>query len=395
MILATGCSHGPVLSPEEKGFGEPAAFAPIRVTAARTELRPVDRVVEVTGSLAPEETVTVSSGASGLVEKIHRDVGQAVSQGDLLVELDKRELQLQAERMRAELAQALARLGLDPGASAAPSSTAALRQAEAELADARSKYDIAVQLAAGGYIARERFEESQKQLHVRQAAVDLAHDEIRTQWASVQAIRVDLRLAEKRLSDATIVAPFDGVVQQRAVAPGQRVGENVALLTLMKAYPLRLNIDIPEVAASAVRVGAGLDFSTQAVPNRMFRAVVREINPSIDPRSRSLRVLARLPAHEAALKPGMFVQAEVALTEESQALLAPESAIASVAGLNKLFVLGEDKAVELHVALGVREDGWVEVLNTGLKPGDQVATSGLNRLVNGSSVATGANRQQR
>ena len=137
--------------------------------------------------------------------------------------------------------------------------------------DARSKYNNAKKLVDTGDISKERYDELDKQLRARQAAVDVVRDDVRTQWANVQAIRTDLKLAEKRLGDATIRAPFDGVVSQRLVAPGQYVKDNVALLTLVKTYPMRLNVDIPEVATAAVRVGTQLEFSTEAVPGKTFR----------------------------------------------------------------------------------------------------------------------------
>jgi RND family efflux transporter MFP subunit len=384
LVVLAGCSQQ-----AEKTVKAEASkvVAPREVTVAAAELKPLDRTVDVTGSLAPEDTVTLSSEVSGRVAQIRFDFGQNVRKGDVVIELDKQELTLQVERTKAALTQSLARLGLDPDAAAAPTTTAALRQAETQLADAKSKYDNAKKLVGTGDIARERFDELEKQMQVRQSAVDVVRDDIRTQWANVQAIRADLRLAEKRLSDATIIAPFDGTVQQRLVAVGQYVRDNTAMMTLMKTYPLRLNVDIPEVAAAAVRLGTQLEFSAEAVPSQTFRAVVREMNPSLDARSRSLSVQARLQGNYPALKPGMFVQVKLTLAQWQKAVMVPENAVTTVAGLNKMFVIRDGKAVELHVTPGVRTDGWMEVTGVELAAGETVAISGLNDLVDGAAVS--------
>jgi membrane fusion protein, multidrug efflux system len=387
ILSLAGCSQGPKAPVKAEASSVVKAAPAAVVSAATAELRPLDRTVDVTGSLAPEDTTTISSEVPGRIANIRYDFGQSVRKGDVVVELDKQELQLQVERMRAALTQSLARLGLEPNATDAPATTATLRQADAQMEDARSKYNNAKKLVDTGDISKERYDELDKQLRARQAAVDVVRDDVRTQWANVQAIRTDLKLAEKRLGDATIRAPFDGVVSQRLVAPGQYVKDNVGLLTLVKTYPMRLNVDIPEVAASAVRVGTPLEFSAEAVPGKTFRAVVREMNPSLDARSRSLSVQARIAGNDAALKPGMFVQVKLTLAKGQQSLMVPEAAVTTIAGLTKMFVVREGKAVELHVTPGVRADGWVEVMtDAGLQPGETVVTSSLNELVNGAPV---------
>jgi len=372
-------------APDKAEAAKPTPAATI--TTAIAEARSLDRTADVTGSIAPEDTVTVSSEVQGRITTIHADFGQTVRKGAVLVELDKQELGLQVERMRAGLTQALARLGLDPSATNAPATTATLRQADAQMEDARSKYDNAKKLVDTGDISRERYDELEKQLRARQAAVDVVRDDMRTQWANVQSIRADLKLAEKRLGDATIRAPFDAVVSQRMVAPGQFIKDNVALMTLVKTYPLRLNVDIPEVAAAGVRVGSELAFSSEALPGKTFRAVVREMNPSLDTRSRSLNVQARLVSTDPALKPGMFVQVKLSLPAGQKAVMVPDAAVTTIAGLTKLFAVRNGKAVEIHVTPGVHTDGWVEVSGSGLEAGETVATSSLSELVSGAPVS--------
>ncbi len=364
-----------------------AKSEPIAVQVAVAETREIDRVIHVTGSLHPDESVNVTSEVAGRVAQIHYDFGHYVRKGAVVAELDRTELTLQHDRARASLAQALARIGLDPSQSDAnPTTTPAIRQAEAQLEDARSKFESARKLVESGDISRERFVELEKTLAARQAALDAARDELRTQLANIQALRAELNLAAKRLNDATVRAPFDGSVSERLVSPGQYIKENTPIVTLVKTSPLRLRVDIPENAAAAVSVGSSLTFVTDAIPGKEFRAVIRELNPSLDAQSRSLSAEARLVDSAAQLRPGMFVQVRLVVARNVPIVVVPLQAVFTVAGLSKLFTVRDGTASEVRLSPGMDLGGWLEVPSGKIQPGDIVATSPLAQLVDGAAV---------
>ncbi len=382
-LLAGGCSRrsAPV---EAASKGD--AREPVSVRVATAQARQLARTLAVTGSLAADETVTVSSEVAGRVAEMRVDFGQTVRQGQVIAELDKREFALQHERSRAALAQALARIGLSPSQEeAAPETTASIRLAQAQLEDARSKYESAARLVKTGDVSAERFTELEKTYHARQAALDAARDELRTALASIRALRADVKLAEKRLNDATVRAPFDGAVSARLVSPGQYLKDNAPIVVLVKIHPLRLRAEIPETAAGEVHVGSTLSFTTGAVPGRRFNAVVRELNPALEARSRSLAVEARLTGEEPRLRPGMFVQVELAVARVASVVV-PRGALYQVSGLNKVFVIRDGRAQENKVTPGGEIDGWVEVPGGNIHPGDQVAVSRLAALIDGAAV---------
>jgi RND family efflux transporter MFP subunit len=305
----------------------------------------------------------------------------------VVAELDKQELTLQLERSRAALAQALARIGLDTkDEEIAPTTTPAIRQATAQMEDARSKYESASKLVKSGDIAQERFTETEKTLHARQAALDAARDELRTLLASVQALRADVRLAQKRLNDATVRAPFDGSVSEKLVSPGQYLKENTPIVTLVKSKPMRLRLDIPEAGAGSVRVGTSLSFTTDAVPGAVFQAVVRELNPSLDAKSRSLVAEARLTSSDSRLRPGMFVQVRLVTARDATVVTVPKQALYSIAGLTKVFVVRDGKVTEHKIPPGIEVNGWVEVPGNMIRPGEAVAVSNLGALTAGLPV---------
>jgi RND family efflux transporter MFP subunit len=178
---------------------------------------------------------------------------------------------------------------------------------------------------------------------------------------SVQALKAEVKLAQKRLNDATVRAPFDGSVEQKLVSPGAYLKENTPILTLVKTNPLRLRADLPESAVAVVKAGATLTFTTGAAPGETFTAVVRQLNPSVDQKSRTLVVEARIPKNDPRLRPGMFVQVQLSMQKGSEVVMVPKDAIYTVAGLNKMFVIREGRAVEQKITPGEELDGWVEV----------------------------------
>jgi len=360
---------------------------PVEIRAAAAESRTVERAIDATGSLYPDEAVAISAEVAGRVSTILVDYGQSVRKGQVIAELDAREYQLQLERSRATLAQALARIGLNPDQEdARPESTPAIRQARAQHEDARSKFESAKKLIASGDISRERYTELEKALAARRAALDAAEDDLRTQLASIQALRAEKALVEKRIADCTVRAPFDAIVEERLASLGQFVKDNVPLVRLVKSWPLRVRLNIPEVAAGAVRIGDRIRFTTEALPGEEFSAVLTQMNPALDARSRSLSVEARIGESGTRLRPGMFVKARLVLDNKAQIVAVPKEALYTVAGLTKLFTIEDGKARERRVEPGDAIDGWVEVPAGVVKPGQPVAVDQLARLTDGAAV---------
>ncbi len=382
VLLLSGCAKQ-----EKKAEAASKPAEPVTVQTVVAETRSLDRSLSVTGSLNPDETVSVSAEVPGRIVSIPVDFGQNVRKGQVIAELDKQELNLAVERSKAALAQALARLGLDPEQeNVRPDTTPAIRQAQAQMEDARSKFDNASRLIKSGDISQERYTEMQKAFQAREAFYQAAKDDARTLLAQVQALKAEVSLARKRLGDATVRAPFDGSVSQRLVSPGQYLKENTPIVTLIKTNPMRLRVEVPETAAASIRPGTTLNFTTGAAPGATFQATVRELNPSLESKSRTLTAEARISTNDPRLRPGMFVQVQVSLGKSADAVVVPKKAIYSVAGLSKLFVVRDGKAIERRVNPGQELGDLVEIPGEALKPGDAVAVTGLGQLVSGAPV---------
>lgn len=361
---------------------------PIAVRTAKAEIRTLEKTISVTGSLNADESATIVSEVSGRVLKINTDFGRTVRKGDVVAEIDRTEYQIQLDRTRAALHQSLARLGLKPGEeNAPPASTATMRQAQAQLDDAKFKYESAAKLVKTGDVSQERFNELDKAYRARQAAFDASQDDLRTLWMNMESLKAEVQLAQKRLNDTIVHAPFDGAIMQKHVSPGQYIKDNTAILTIVKVSPLRLRVEVPESATFNVRIGTALSFTTDAAPGLEFHATVREMNPALDAKNRTLTAEARLVESDPRLRPGMFVQVRLVTERAAQTVMVPKQALYTVAGLTKVFAIRNGRAVEYRIAEGRESAGWVEVPPDQIHPGDQVAISNVQMLVNNSVVS--------
>lgn len=384
-LLLVGCGK----KTEEKVVEAPKNVA---VSAVAAQTRTVSQSIFVTGSLLADESVTVTSEVAGRVAKVYVDFGQSVRKGQPLIELDTRELQLRLDRTRGALAQGLARLGLPGDAtSIRVNSTPALDQARAQLAEAKFKYENGQRLVGSGDISKERFQELDRAFKQQQAAVEAAEFELHTQIANVQALMAEVKLSEKSLADAKQYAPFDGSITERMVSPGQYLKENMPMMTIVKSWPLRLRLEVPENTSAFVKEGRAVTFRTDAVPGESFEATVRELSAQLDPRSRTLTAEARVNKPDTRLRPGMFVSVELVTNPSAEIVIVPKEAVYTIAGLTKVFVVNGGKVSERKVPPpSYKENGFVGVPIEQVKPGDMVATSELPALYNGVDVTVKA-----
>ncbi|MBI4891956.1 MAG: efflux RND transporter periplasmic adaptor subunit [Acidobacteria bacterium] len=380
LLAAVGCGA------KKEGPQAAKAADPIAVKTAVAEARTVEKSMMVTGSLQPDEVTTVSAEVPGRVVMLKADFGQPVRKGDVIAEIDPQELGLQLERVKATLAQAVARAGMDPRTMEAPQTTPMTRQAAAQMEDSKSKFENAAKLVKTGDISPERYTELEKAYRARQAAFEATQDDLRTQLAAIRSLQAEVKLAEKRLRDAKVVAPFDGLVQMKHVALGQYIKENVSIYTIVKAAPLRLRVDVPESAVALVKVGTTLAFKTEAVPDAEFKAVVRELNPALDNRSRTLTAEARLLQNDGRLKPGSFVQVRLITDAAAPVVAVPRAAVYTVAGLNKFFSIEGGKAVEHKIPEILASNGFVEMPAGTVPAGTVVAVSNVPQLTTGAPV---------
>jgi RND family efflux transporter MFP subunit len=353
------------------------AASALKAVSARVvpvDQKQVRRNIESVGSLFPYEEVTVSSEVEGKVEQVLVDVGDRVSKGQAIVKVSPVELQLTLEQQRATLRQARARLGLPENGDDLMDVRAAaeVKKAAADLADAKQKYERAKALVDQGLLPRQNFDEAESRYNAARAAYDLSVQVVENLRAQLAQSRATTALAQKKVSDSIIRAPFAGQVKERNVTQGQYLKVQTPVMVIVNTDPLRMRLKVPEKMAQWVRSGQLVTVSVEAHPGRTFTGTISRINPSVDEQTRSFEVEALIENRDGALKPGFFVRATIPSDNVVAALFVPQESLRYVYGVYKVFVVEGDTVKEKEVKIGQRAGEEVEVLE-GLSGGERIA----------------------
>jgi membrane fusion protein (multidrug efflux system) len=379
-VALPGCSGAKV---ERKGTGEAAAKL-VKTAAVRQET--VRRSVEVVGTLAAEDEVTISSQAEGVVRRVLADLGDPVKSGQTLVEIDPEKLQYTLDERRAAHARALTKYGASESGQLPPvEETAEVRKAAAELGQAKLGRERAGELHKRTLISQETLEDAETALRLKAAAYDTALQNARNMRADVDAAAAGMNLADRQLRDASIRAPFDGYVQKRMVSAGELVKDQMPVMTVVRVDPLKLLAEIPERMAPWIKVGQSIDLRVDAFTATTFAATVSRISPAVNTQTRTFAFEASAPNHDARLKPGTFarVHLETALVE--QVLTIPYAAMQYRYGVYHAFTVDRDRLTAHELKTGDRVGDRMEILG-GLKLGEFVALTDVDNLVNGMKV---------
>jgi RND family efflux transporter MFP subunit len=372
VIGISGCSGGKVSAKAEGGSSREKAVSVLSFTAGSRQVR---RTVEAVGSLFAYDEVVVSSEVDGRADQVLADVGDHVTKGQTLVEVLPVEFKLAAEQQEAVVEQAKAKLGLtgDDIEIKDPAQTAAVRKAAADLANAEQKFKRSERLEKQGIVPRQTFEEDELAYKAAQAAYDLALQDVRNLEAALKQERATRDLANKKLRDTKIVAPFNGYIKERNVTVGQYLKVQTPVMSIVNADPVRARLKVPEKMAAWVVVGQSATVSVEAFPERTFTGKIWRINPSVDPQTRTFDAEALIENHEGLLKPGFFIKASIPSKKVDSILLVPQKALNYAYGIYKVYALSDsNKLREREVRVGDRIGENVEVIS-GVEEGDRIA----------------------
>lgn len=387
ILAALGCSR----EKSEAPFASASqAERKIAITVAQSDVRDVERSVQIVGTLLAQDEVTLANELPATIAKILVDLGDRVQGGEVLIKLDEREPRLEVERATANLQAA--REALSRAQQVQDSSHANVERAQAMLTDAKINLKRFQNLIAEGAISANQLDSAQTQYDVAVASLRASEAQYESDRASVKNAEANveqamsgLEMARKRLKDTDIVAPFDGSVRKRLVNVGESCKVKTPLMSLVATQALKLQGEVPERFAPRVDVGHAVRVEVEAYPGRKFAGSITRVSPAVDDESRTFTVEASVPNPGGVLKPGFFAKASIVTGMERNVPFVPEEAVVTFAGIVKVYVIAEGKAEERRVKTGQRRDGWFEILE-GVMVGEAVATSGLSQLATGTPV---------
>ena len=335
------------------------------------------RVARVQGSLFADEITTIAAKVPGRVTEVNCDLGDLVQAEQTLVKLDQREYELQAAQAEAQLTQARAAIGLKPGDPVEklnPMNSPPVREASAVLDEAKKAVERLRKLYSQNAVVATDLEVASAAESVADARFNSSLNSVREKIALV-GVQTALRsLAEQRLLDTNIVAPFKGRIQNRTVAIGSYVNVGQAMLELARTDVLRYRASVPERYASEIKIGQKVMLLLDGESPREIK--ITRISPALDSVSRSLMFEAEVPNSDGALRSGSFAQADVVLDDQSLALSIPSSSLVRFAGVQKVWRVTNGKVSEVVVEIGDEENDQIKLL-AGLTEGDTILLDGV------------------
>ncbi len=388
-LAMAGCGKPEVTTPAPAApvsVQEPSSEKAWTVTTVQVTQEDLPATLDLSGTLAADETSEVAASAPGIVTEVLVDVGSRVKLGDVLVRIDRRDAAMRMAQASASTAQASARLGIKAGDAFNAQKVPEVQVARQALDLAETEAKRAKALFEGGSAAQSVWDQARVRAEQARGQYEASVNGARQGWAGLQAARAAEDLTQKASSDTDVKAPFDGVVNEKRIATGEYAMPGKVVAVLVRSNPLRLRIDVPESDAGRIQEGNEVLLTISAFPGRVFKATIKRIGASLKAQSRTLPVEAEVPNEKEELKPGFFARASVLLPGTPRpTLLMPPEAVGSTGSAARVFVLQGDRVVERIVSIGRTWKGLVEVRGA-LHAGDRVVTSHLEQLTDGVRV---------
>ncbi len=322
---------------------EPERLVNVRVWTS--ERRTVLPHLETTGSLRADREVVISSEVEGILQAIAVEEGDAVRKGQLLAQI--RDTDYRLDLARAE---------------------AALRQAEASLANTRSEYARKDALYAEELITRQQYDDVSTRVALAEA--DLAR------------AQATAAIAQERLARTKIYSPLVGAVKEKKVNVGDYVRNSVPLFAVIKIDPLKLVFTVAEKDIARLKVGQTVTFTVEAAGVQSFQGRLSLLYPHLEERTRTLQVEATVPNSDRALRPGLFARVRIQTGKPYEALVIPATSLLYDGPTIRVFVAEDGIARERIIQTGGRFGEVVEVTE-GLSENEQVVVVGQNNLSEG------------
>jgi membrane fusion protein (multidrug efflux system) len=315
---------------------------------ATVELRELVSSIQFSGSLSPVVQTTVKSRVSGELSKVFVREGESVVLAQLMAQIETLDLQA---RLDAQVA--------------------ALEEAKARLSIAEKNRANNLQLL------RQKF--------ISQNAYDTIESTFDAAAASVRSSEAQLRMARKAMDDATVRAPFAGIVARKMANTGEKVAVDSPLFALVDLGRMEIEAPAPASEVPAVRVGQPASFRVDGFGDRTFEGRVERINPVTELNSRSITLYISVANRDGVLRGGMFAKGQIVLDKTAPSAVVPATAIRDEAGQTYVFTIEEGKIAKRAVKVGVAEpqQGLVEV-KSGLESGVQVVSARVTGLKAGA-----------
>ena len=360
LLFSLGCQPEGQTQGEETSGESP----PIPVVVKPVIRGEITSYVEASGTIFPARESKIGSKISGKIEKIYVDEGDMVQKGQPLVKLDQTDLIITQKQAEGNLRTAEARA----------------EQARLNLEKIKMEWIRLSKLYQKGVISQQQYDDINMNYRIAQTQLKLVNGE-------VQQARITLDMANQQLLNSVTLSPFSGLVVKKFVNEGEMISimPPVPLFWIMDIGYVKVEMEVPEIEITTIKVGQRARIRGDGFPNRIFEGQVSVINPLVDPTSRTFRVKIDIANPQHILKAGMFARVQIVVDEHNGVLFVPRDALLTRDGKQVVFVVENPYAIMRPIEVGLTNDLHVEI-TSGVNEGEMVVVKGGYGLEDGVKI---------
>ena len=359
-LFITACGSSSTTAEAAPETTAPVATV-VDVPFVKATLGDIESALEISGTLAPRSRVPVKPKLPGTLDKVLVDIGDAVTAGQTIATIDRREIDAQVDAAVAAVAVA----------------KAALETAEASLANAVLENDRAKNLFDKGALPRQRLDAANTAHRAGVAQRDLA-------TANLAQANAALRRAREVQSNSTVTSPVTGFIVERNYDAGAMPGDR-PIVVVADLREMKLEAGVSELEAGRLRIGQKAAVAVQAKPGQGFPGQLAAIAPEVDERNRHFKIDVRVPNDGRTLLSGMYATARIIEATTTNAVLVPKDAVATRDGKRIVQKVNGDTVTIVEVTEGLADGSRVQIVK-GLASGDTVLADARRQLAPGAKV---------
>ena len=351
-------SNNKIQPPQKKGDQLP------RVRVAAVKRKDISVPIFATGTIFPQHESKIGPKISGTLEAVYVDEGDEVKEGQTLAKLDQESILIGKRQCEASVRVAEAQL------KEAQLQEENLRKEKARLANLHEKRAI----------SQQRYDDIV-------TAHSMAVTRLEILAAQIVSSKENLAMAEQKLKDSVIVAPFSGTIVKRLVNRGEYVTTMppTVLFIIVNIDKVETEVALPEVQLARVARGNRAEITADVYPGVQFEGEISTVNPLVDPVSRAFTAKIEIPNRGHQLKAGMFARVTLYPKVHKGALVVPFKAVLQRDGKTGVFVIDGDRALFRPVTAGITDEDEVEVIE-GIAQGEEVVSDGHYGMANNTRV---------
>ena len=302
----------------------------------------INSFLNLNGVVEPEKKVAVFSRLSAYVKKIIEEEGAFVKKNDILALLDDIEIKISYEQAKIQL-----------------------KQAEISLKDEANNYKRNKELIKSDLISEKDFQTS-----------ETIYQKAKLEYENKVENHKDLEL---QLNYTKIRSPIQGYITERLIEVGARVNPNQQVFTVEDFSPLLIKVYVPTSDIINLKKGMETEVTTDVLKGYKFNGKIKLINPRIDVQSGTVKVTVEIPDPTMKLKPGMFVDVKISVSNKNDAIIIPIKSIIHKNDKSFVFIFKKMQVFKKEIKTGISEENNIEVVD-GLKEGDIIVTVGIETL---------------